>query len=62
MYKYSFEPKKRIAHCWECKVEKYQDRLDCKYSCSINLNVECSDITRPDDCPLEEERVEKLNL
>lgn len=55
-YKYSFTGA-RIEHCYECGG-KYINMLG-NYSCGIpgGENIECSDISRPDDCPLTENEI-----
>lgn len=55
-YKYSFEDS-RINSCDDCPCASVNQYLGYP-CCMINQNIECSDITRPDDCPLIEKVVE----
>lgn len=58
-YEYSFKPKKRINHCYECPM----CRVGFEYEyCDVDgVEIECSDITRPDNCPLEERKCDEIH-
>ena len=54
-YEYSFKGV-RISHCYDCPigvvVQKNGDEV-----CIFNDSIECSDITRPVECPLKEQEI-----
>jgi len=56
-YEYSFKPKKRIMHCYNCFINHVYSGG--KAFCKLDQNIEVTDndITRPDNCPLVEKEV-----
>ena len=61
-YEYSFKPKKRIMHCEECQIRYISTfgNVVCGFDEDGEIGIECSDITRPDNCPLEENEIKEF--